>query len=424
MVFKFKQSLFLLGLLAPAAFAQTKDLAIVGAHIELGNGKSIASGTIFIHDGKIASVGESVVLPDGITTIDAKGQYVYPGFINAYCTQGLHLPDVPSAGPAPDTRNSAPPTMWHSNKRGIRSDVLAAKCLDIADQLRDAYGMGITTALLSSGSGSVRGIGSVIDYLGKGSVLLSSAAGDLALRGGGGGGGGGGGYPGTLFGVTALTRQVIIDAQAYAADPTAKKDTSFENLKPMVTGQIPTIFTADTARELVRAKRITDEFNLKLIINGGREAYREIDWIKANKTPVILSLDVTDAPSKTPEKGSDTPQEVLNDRYDIWVEHSKNPKVLSDAGVPLAFSLGNGFADYLKGVRKLVTAGLPKDVALQAMTSGAATILGVSDKVGTIEIGKLANLVFLSGDFLDDKTTVQGLIIEGAQMDIKKGTVK
>ena len=424
MVFKFKQSLFLLGLLAPGAYSQTKDLAIVGAHIELGNGKSIASGTIYIHDGKIASVGETVVLPDGIATVNAKGQFVYPGFINAYCTQGLRLPDVPSAGPAPDTRNTAPATMWHSNKRGIRADVLAAKCLDIADQLRDNYGMGITTALLSSGSGSVRGIGSVIDYLGKGSVVLTSAAGDLALRGGG-GGGGGGGYPGTLFGVTALTRQVIIDAQSYAADPTAKKDPSFDNLKPMVTGKIPTIFTADTARELVRAKRITDEFGLKLIVNGGREAYREIDWIKANKVPVILSLDVADAPSKTVEKGENaTPQEVLNERYDLWLERSKNPKVLSDAGVPLAFSLGNGFADYLKGVRKLVAAGLPKDAALQAMTSGAAAILGVSDKVGTIEVGKLANLVFLTGDFIDDKSTVQGLIVEGAQIDIKKGTVK
>ena len=140
---------------------------------------------------------------------------------------------------------------------------------------------------------------------------------------------------------------------------------------------------------------------------------------------MILSLDVADAPSKTVEKGENaTPQEVLNERYDLWLERSKNPKVLSDAGVPLAFSLGNGFADYLKGVRKLVAAGLPKDAALQAMTSGAAAILGVSDKVGTIEVGKLANLVFLTGDFIDDKSTVQGLIVEGAQIDIKKGTVK
>jgi hypothetical protein len=283
--------------------------------------------------------------------------------------------------------------------------------------------MGVTTGLLSSGNGSVRGIASVVDYIGKGTVLLSSAAGEFALRGGG--GGGGGGYPGTLFGVTALTRQVVIDAQAYAANPPAKKDPSFENMIPIATAKIPALFAADSARELVRAKRFTDEFGLKLIINGGREAYRELDWIKAGRIPVILSLDVTDAPSKKVEAGADaTPQQVLDERYDTWLEHSKNAQKLNDAGVPLAFSLGGGFADYLKGVRKYVAQGLPKDAALKAMTSGAATILGVSDQVGTITPGKVANLAILSGDFLDDKTTVQSVVVEGTKIDLKKGGTK
>jgi len=126
MVFKFKQSLFLLGFLAPCAFGQTKDLAIVGAHIETGDGKVIASGTILIHDGKITAVGESVSVPNDIETIDGKGLYVYPGFIDAYSTQGLKLPDPPSGGTAPDSRNSPPrcgtqtrgafaPTSWRRN---------------------------------------------------------------------------------------------------------------------------------------------------------------------------------------------------------------------------------------------------------------------------------------------------------------------
>ena len=217
---KFSNSLFLLGFLAPGVLAQSKDVFISNAHIETGDGKVIASGGIYIHDGKIAAVGEGLQPPAEATVIDAKGGYVYPGFIDAYSTDGLKLPDVPASGPAPDTRNTAPATMWHANRRGIRSDIVAAKCLDIADHTKDAYGMGITTGLLSSGSGSIRGIASVVDYIGKGTVLLSDAAGELALRGGG--GGGGGGYPGTLFGVTALTRQVIIDAQAYAANPPTK----------------------------------------------------------------------------------------------------------------------------------------------------------------------------------------------------------
>jgi len=425
MVFKFKHSLFLLGFLTQCAFAQTKDVAIVGAHIETGDGKVIASGTILIHDGKIVAVGDSVALPSDVDTIDGKGLYVYPGFIDAYSTQGLKLPDAPFAGTPPDTRTTAPATMWHANKRGIRADVVAAKCLDLADRIKDSYAMGITTALITSGTGSVRGIATVVDYIGKGNVLLPAAAGELALRGGGGGGGGGGGYPGTLFGVTALTRQVLIDAQAYAADPNPKKDQGLENLRPLVTGQIPAIFLADSAREIVRATKMADEFGFKLIIEGGREAYRGIEPLKAKHIPVILSVDVADAPSKKPETGVDaTPQEVLDERYDTWVEHSLNPKALNDAGIPLAFSLGSGFADYLKGIRKIVSAGLPRDAALKAMTSGAASILGVGDKVGTIEPGKLANLTIMTGDFLDDKSAIQMVIVEGTKIDLKKGGAK
>ncbi len=193
MRFNFKHSFMLLGFFAQGAYAQSSDVAILGAHIEVGDGQVIASGTILIHDGKIAGVGENVVVPSGMTTIDGKGWFVYPGFIDAYSTSGLHLPDVPSAGTAPDSRNTAPASMWHANRKGIRSDVVAAKCLDLGDRMKDAYAMGITTAPLSSGSGSVRGIAfSQSTSSAKGNVLVESAAGELALRGGGGGGGGGG----------------------------------------------------------------------------------------------------------------------------------------------------------------------------------------------------------------------------------------
>src|SRR5476651_1031901 len=118
MAFNFLQSLALLGLLASGAFAQTKDIAIVGAKIEIGDGKVIPVGTIVIHDGKITAVGENVMAPAGADTVDGKGLVIYPGFIDAYCTQGLKLPDVPSSGTPPDTRNTAPATMWHNNHRG------------------------------------------------------------------------------------------------------------------------------------------------------------------------------------------------------------------------------------------------------------------------------------------------------------------
>ena len=108
-------------------------------------------------------------------------------------------------------------------------------------------------------------------------------------------------------------------------NPRLKKDQSFENLKPLVTGKIPALFVADTARDITRAERMADEFHMPLIIEGAREGYRELDSLKGKHIPVILSVDVTDAPSRKVETGPDaTPQAVLDDRYDTWKEHSVN----------------------------------------------------------------------------------------------------
>jgi imidazolonepropionase-like amidohydrolase len=125
------------------------------------------------------------------------------------------------------------------------------------------------------------------------------------------------------------------------------------------------------------------------------------------------------------ETGEDaTPQLILDERYENWVDRSVNPKKLNDAGVPLAFSLGAGFADYLKGVRKMIAAGLPRDAALKGMTLGGATILGVADRTGSIEAGKLANLVIMSGDFVDEKSQIKTVIVEGNRNDLGKGGSK
>jgi len=422
MAYYFKVSMFVLGLLTQVAFAQTKDTVISGARIEVGDGTVIPSGSIVIHDGKISAVGENVTAPADANVIDGKGWVVFPGFIDAYNTQGLKLPDAPSSRTAPDSRNTAPATMWHANRKGIRSDIVAAKCLDLSSHLNDNYGMGITTALVASGTGSIRGTASIVDYAGTGVVLLSNAAEEIALRGGG---FGGGGYPGTLFGVTALVRQILADAETYASTDNPKPDKGFDNLKPLMNGQMPALFTADTAREIVRASRITDEFGLKLIVAGGREGYRELDLLKAKTIPVILSLDVPDAPTRKVETGPDaTPQAVLDERYNTWQERSRNAKILNDAGIPLAFSLGSSFADCLKGVRKIISFGLPRDAALKAMTTGSAALLGVGDKVGSIQVGKIANLVIMNGDFADEKSSIQTVFAEGKRIDLKKGGAK
>ncbi len=412
----------------PAPPPPAKDVAITGAKIEVGDGKIIAAGAVLIHEGKITAVGENVAIPPDAVVIDAKGKVLYPGFIDAYSTRGLKLPDAPASGTAPDSRTTAPPSMWHGNRKGIRDDILASKCLDIKDQLESNYAQGITTALLTSGSGTIRGIAAVVDYTDSGTVLLPAAAGEIAIRGGGFRGGGGvgpnadSGYPGSLLGIVALARQTLIDAQQYADDPGAKKDEGLDNLKPLVTKQIPALFSADTELEIVRCGHIADEFGFKSLYGGAHDAYKQIDMLRARGAAVLVAIDPGAEPPLKPAEGNDTPEEVLAERHQNWVERSQNVKKLIDANIPVAFSsFGGNLGDYLKNVRKAISGGVNRDVALRCMTSSAASILGVGEKVGTIEIGKQANLVIMSGDFADEKSNVETVFVEGKKVDVKKG---
>lgn len=399
------------------------DLAITGARIEIGNGNVIPSGTIVLHGGKIAAIGANVDVPQGATKVDAAGAVIYPGFIDAYCTDGLKLPSAPPAGTAPSNRDNAPATMWHGNRRGIRSDILAAKALDVKERIAINYAQGVTTALLAPGGGMVRGSAAVVSYVGDGVVLRPDAGEDLSFRGVA-SGGPGGGYPGTLFGITATLRQTLADAQFYAGQPKpATPDPIYENLKPLVTGQVPAIFAADTSREIDRASRVATEFNLRLIVQGAREAYRQIDLLKRQRAAVIVNVDTGIEPPLKPDGAiGATPVEVLQERHDLWAEKNANAKRLYEAGIPFAFCSGVGsIREYLSNVRRTIAAGLPRDVALKALTSQSAELLGVADRVGTLEPGKDANLVIMSGDFADEKSEVRSVVVAGQKTDLKKG---
>ena len=426
-----KPTLVLLVISFLSARAMSQDTVITGARIELGDGKVLASGSILIHDGKISAVGENINTPPGVEVYDAKGLTIFPGFIDGYSTSGLKLPNAPTSEKAPDTRNTAPASMWHGNRKGIRSDILTYKALSVKSVVKDNYKVGVTTALLSPGSGPVAGVSTIVDYTESGSALVPQAATELSFRNGGGGSGFGGSYPGTLFGVTALLRQTLADAQYYAAQDSPKKDDALENLRPLITGKMPALFSADSAREIFRATRIAEEFSLGLIVLSGREAYRDVNLLKSKNLSVIASLDLGIEPSIKPDTSSTStdgpPQAVLDERHDTWVEHSKNIKKLFDGGIPFAFTsvgLSGGVDDYLKSIRRVIDTGLPRDAALRAMTIGAATILGISDKVGTIEPGKVANLAIFNGDFADAKSEVVTVFVEGKKIEVKKAGAK
>ncbi len=303
-------------LLAPGLTAQRTNAeplrtwAITGARVVPVTGPTLERGTIVIRGGVIAAVGANVPVPADAQVIDGAGLTVYPGFIDAYSSLGM-----PSAGgqgggqgaaaaqAAAARPNLAPNSTYGA---GLQPEITAASALTVEyntfDQARAA---GLTAALTAPSGGVFRGQSAVV-ALGAGApaalVVASPVAQHLGFsRGGGGFGGGGGGYPGSLLGVMAQLRQQLLDAQHYGAQSAAYArnprgmarpvhDPSLEALQPVIKGEQPVIFFANTEREILRALDLGKEFGLRLMIAGGNEAWKVADRLKADNVPVLLSV--------------------------------------------------------------------------------------------------------------------------------------
>ncbi len=411
------------------AFAQSTDFAITGAKVVVGDGQILDGATVVVKNGKIDSVSTSAA-PAGLTVIDGKGKFLYPGFIDSYSTRLTKSAPEPKTEGKPDLNLSAPPYMWIGNRKGIFSDFGAAENLDF-DKDTSSYENGITTALLAPNKGCVRGSCAIVNLLpaaDKARVLNNQYGFGLGFR-----NGGGEGYPSNILGVLALMRQVLADAKSLTEGVELTKEKtkpswmkSLEDLAPLVTGKRPGIFEANIDREIERSFRFGTEFGFPVMIAGGRDAYKMSAQLLANKSSVLYSVDGFFEPSVDPDKSTieladQTPVEFKKERHDKWAEQVAGAGVLAKSGVKFALTSGSSPGQFLDNVRNLIKHGLDKDAALKAMTSNAATILGVSDSLGTIEMGKQANLVLMSGDFADSATKVERVWITGkAVLEPKK----
>jgi hypothetical protein len=234
-----------------------------------------------------------------------------------------------------------------------------------------------------------------------------------------------GSYPSSLMGVFAVLRQTLLDAQrygqleaAYARTPRGVRrpehDPSLEALQPVLARQMPVVMQASTQREIERALDLAREFNLRAIIAGGAEAYRVADRLRSENVPVLLSLNFPRRPTTSAPDADPEPLRVLRER----VEAPKGPARLAEAGVRFAFQSGGlaNWSDFLGNISRAVEQGLTPEQAVRALTLTPAELLGVSDRMGTVEAGKIANLTITRGDaFAGGRVThlfVDGRLVE------------
>jgi imidazolonepropionase-like amidohydrolase len=402
----------LAGWALPARAAKVDVYALVGARIVTVSGQAIASGTLVMRDGVIEAVGAQVPVPPDARIIDAKGLTLTPGLIDAFGGLGLPVqrPPVPAAaagGPTPPV--AAPPVP----ARPLDPQAVAIDRVRVPDALR-ARDQGVTTALVVPREGVLPGRSVLLNLNGarpEQMALKQPAAMHLHMT------TAGRGYPSALMGTMAHARQQLIDARTYREawglyerSPLGRKrpryDAGLAAWQDVLEGKLPLVVTAPRENDIRRALALADEFRVRVVVAGAPRAFQLVPLIKQRKLPVIVSVNF-DPPRPVLGAGGDEDRE----RRDID-EAQKNPAQLYRAGVP--FALGSGFGpSFLTGVRRAIEAGLPRDAALRALTLDGARALGVGDRTGSLERGKLANVVAWAGEPLERTAKVKMVFVDG-----------
>jgi imidazolonepropionase-like amidohydrolase len=400
--------------------AQVGSYAITNAKIVTVSGSVIENGTVVIRNGLIESVGAGVKVPADAKVFDGKGMTVYPGLIDVDTSIGI---PVRTAGAPAGRGQTAQTETDDSNSNypdGLRPETMASSELKANDaQIATFRNSGFTTVLTVEDQGIFNGQSAIINLAGDSvsEMIISSPFAQhitfRTLR---------GSYPGSLLGTFAALRQMFLDAKRHAKivkmyeqNPRGMRrpgaDSSLEALIPVVNGEQPVVFRANTEREIIRALDLAKEFELKAMISGAQEAWKVADRLKADNVTVLLSLDFPKRTLSESKEAEPEPLETLRLRADV----PKNPARLKAAGVRFAFHSGElkSTKDFFENARQAIENGLSESDAIRAMTLTAAEVLGVDKTLGSIEAGKIANLVMVKGDLFDKDAAVKNVFVDG-----------
>lgn len=388
--------------------------AITGGTVHPVSGPEIANGTVVIRNGLIEAIGANVSIPADATTIDAKGMHVYPGLIDAQTSAGFTAAAPRRAGPGARPADNATPEP--------AADTLAIRTMRLSDDDADAKrATGVTTIVAAPSSGIFNGQ-SVVVNLGRGEltsrVIKSPAALQISFT-----PRSAWSFPDSLMGVMAYLRQTFLDAQqygdaraVYTRNPSGLQrpadNAALEALGPVLRREMPVVFIADSELMVRRAQAIAREFNLRYIIAGARQGYRMADALR--DVPVLVGVKWPAAPTSKDDR-EEQPLRMIRDRQLA----PTTPAALAKAGV--SFALVSGAAktsEFLPGVRKAIENGLSADDALRAVTLWPARIYGIDRQLGTLERGKIANIVLTDQPIFAEKAKVKRVFVDGRELRV------
>jgi len=365
---------------------------------------TISNATLIIRDGKIVAVGATgISIPKDAVVVDCKQKYIYPSFVDIYSDYGITQPQRQPGG-----FNFGGPAQFISNTKGaygwnqaVHPEVDAVKQFAVdATKAKGLRELGFGSVLTHVKDGIARGTGTFVTLAESREnlvVLKDKASAHYSFN----KGTSSQSYPSSAMGSIALLRQNYIDAAWYKNKP-AKEGLNLSLQSWNDNQGLPQIFEADEKWAEIRADRIGDEFGVQYIIKGGGNEYQRIKEIAATKATLIIGLNYPQAMDV--EDPIDARAVSLGDMKH-WELAATNPGALEKANIPFCITSSDlrDSKSFLSNLRKAIEMGLTETKALEALTKTPASLIGVYDKVGSLETGKIANFLISSGPIFSEK---------------------
>jgi len=398
------------------AHPKTNCYAFTNATIVKDAQTLLSNATMIIRNGLIEAVGTAITVPSDAIVLNCRGKYIYPSFIDMYSDYGMEGFKMDAVRTGSFQNSSATKGAYGWNQ-AIRSEWNAAERFVVNEpKAKDLRNTGFGTVLTHPMDGISRGTGTVVTLASEKEnkiIVKEKAAAHYAFS----KGSSTQDYPGSLMGSIALLRQNFLDAAWYKNKPAAEGVNL--SLQSFLNNQnLPQIFEAGDKWNDLRADKVGDEFGVQYIIRGGGNEYQRLQEIGATNASFIIPVNFPEAMDM-----DDAAEARLVSFADLkhWEMAPYNLGMMEKANINFAIT-AHGLketSNFLNNIRKAIASGLTEKKAMEALTKIPATLLGIYDKTGSLETGKLANFLITSGPVFNEKTTLYQNWIQGIQYTIK-----
>ena len=392
--------------------------AFINATIVKDAQNSLQNAMMVIRQGKIESIGNNLSIPKDAVIVDCRGKTIYPSFIDLYSdygTQPIQRSAFNFGGPTQMLSNTKGAYGWN---QAIKSETDISKIFLVNEpKAKELRGIGFGAVLTHQQDGISRGTGAFVTLASdkenkvmlkeKASAHFSFDKGSSTQD-----------YPNSLMGCIALLRQNYLDAQWYKTRPADEGiNLSLQAFNDNLA--LPQVFESSDKWNDLRADKIGDEFGIQYIIKAAGNEYQRINEIKATNASFIVPLNFPQAMDV--EDPTDARFVSLAD-LKHWEMAPMNPAAFEKAGINFALT-ASGLKEsgsFLSNLRKAVLSGLSEQRALEALTKTPAIMVGMYEKTGSLEAGKLANFLICSGSLFSERTVIYQNWVQGERFIVKE----